>query len=509
MASAPDERGRTRGILGPEVASTTAPTITAPRPRADLIAAVADTLTRKLGADQVQCDRDTLALMSRDFLRPSRAMQRGATESVLPFAIVRPRDSDDLAETLRIAQREHVPVVEFGGGTGLMGGARSVAPGIVLDMRSLNRILSISREDRTAHVQAGVVLAELGAALEPHGLIVGHDPWTYPIATVGGSISTNSLGYSGARYGSMGDQVLGLTVMLADGSIVRTRPMPRSSTGPHLRSLFIGAEGTLGIIIDATLKVFPQPEARKLVSYTFPGFDAGWQAIQALFALGITPAMVDFGQTHSGDLETARPLTPAGEPGLLHLAFEGLSEEVRAVARRTDAVVRDHGAVRLPLARARSFWQRRHVVASELRERQQRSAMSEDDWPGAGTLFDFVHVALPASRVLDFKRESEPLLTGRGISIGEWGLWNQPELFSLTVHCRVESIDDRVRFADGVDAVLRLAQDMGGSMEYCHGAGVRLAHLMEREHGTGMALLRGLKGTLDPIGLLNPGKLGL
>src|SRR5207249_5336402 len=134
-----------------------------------------------------------------------------------------------------------------------MGGALSVRAGMVIDLRTMNRILEIDAGARSTRVQTGVVLESLEERLNQDGFILGHDPWTVPIATVGGTISTNSLGYLGGRYGSMGDQVLGLTVMLANGTLVRTRPMPRSSTGPRLRHLFIGAEGTLGVIVEAVL----------------------------------------------------------------------------------------------------------------------------------------------------------------------------------------------------------------------------------------------------------------
>jgi FAD/FMN-containing dehydrogenase len=285
--------------------------------------------------------------------------------------------------------------------------------------------------------------------------------------------------------------------------------MPRSSTGPRLRSLFVGAEGTLGIITEAVLRVFPRPELTKLVAFRFSGFDDGYRAVQALFAAGISPAMTDFGQTYSGSRSSDQPVTPDAASGLLNLAFQGLKEEVEAVSRRAAIVLHATGGVRMPLRNARRFWEERHVVAEQIRARQLAAIDESDSWLPDGVRFDFLHVALPASAVLEYKRRSEPMLLARGISIGEWGLWNQPELFSLTLFSSSQTPDDARRFAEGIDAALRLAQELGGSMEYCHGAGLKLAHLMEAEHGSGMQILRALKQTLDPSGLLNPGKLGL
>ena len=462
-----------------------------------------------LGADQIVADRDRLQALSRDFLRRSRGIHVDTTPAELPIFAVSPRCTDDVVATVRAAASEDIPIVEFGGGTGLMGGARTVRPGIVIDMRTLNRVLAISPRDRTVSVEAGAVLADVGDALAPHGLVIGHDPWTYPIATVGGAISTNGLGYLGAHYGSMGDQVLGLTVVTADGDVVRTRPMPRSSTGPRLMHLFIGAEGTLGIITEAVLRVFPRPEATLLMAFNFVDFEAGFRASEDLFAAGITPAMLDFGQTYAGIRLTDRPVTPTGALGLMNLAFQGLAEEAGAVSRRAAKLLEAAGGRRLPLKAARGFWNDRHVVAEEIRARQHRSGTDPEDWLPEGVQFDFLHIALPASAVIPFKRESEPLLLAQGISIGEWGLWNQPELFSMTLFRRSTSDADAETFAGGVDEVLRLAQDAGGSMEYCHGAGIRLAHLMGSEHGDSMEVLRAIKRSLDPHGRLNPGKLGL
>ncbi len=460
------------------------------------------------GDGRVLTGPDELARFQRDFLQRSRGVPASVPPGEPPLAVVRPESTEQVAAIVRVLGRERIPLIEYGGGTGLMGGVRVVQPGVVLDTRSLNRIIAVSAEDRTAHVQAGVVLADLAAALEPHRLIVGHDPWTFPIATVGGTLSTNGLGYMGGRYGSMGDQALGLTVVLGDGTIVRARPALRSSTGPRLRALFAGAEGTLGVITEVVLRVFPTPEAEALLGYRFAGFDEGYRAIEALFAAGFSPAVIDFGQTYAGDRAIDALTTPADEPGILFAGFHGLKEEVRSVVRRARALLETHGAVRLPAARARRFWRDRHVIAEQIRRRQQTAA-EQSDWLPQDMLFDFIHVSLPPSRVLAFKAQAERLFLERGVSIGEWGLWNGPELFSATLFRRSRSPEDREAFAAAIDAALRLAQDCDGSMEYCHGTGLRLAALMPRELGSGMDLLRQIKRAADPFAVLNPGKLGL
>ena len=464
-------------------------------------------LRNSLGSSKVSTDSADLAFASVDSLRLSRGAPGALPPAVAPLAVVRPDSTEDVCEAIRLAIAGGLPIVELGGGTGLMGGARSLSPGLVLDLRSMSRVLEVNREDRTVRAQAGAVLADVDAALVAVGLMLGHDPWTVPIATVGGTISTNSLGYRGAQYGSMGDQVLGLDVVLGDASVLRVRPAARSSTGPRLKHLFAGAEGVLGIITEATLRAFPQPERRRLLALEFPDFDSGFHAVEAMFAIGLVPAMIDFGQTYAGSRADRGRFTLDGEPGRMQLAFEGFAEAVAAARSRALAVCEAYGARRLSSRVASEFWRNRHVVAERMRLRRQDEPRVP--WLSDGAVFDFVHVSLPASRVLDFRDQAARILAARAVSVREWGLWNQPELFSVVMQRHVDGPDDARAFAEAVDAVLELAQDCGGSMEYCHGAGVRLAALMEREHGRGLPLLRAIKVAVDPHGILNPGKLGL
>jgi alkyldihydroxyacetonephosphate synthase len=451
-----------------------------------------------VGSAHVGTDPDALADAARDNLRAGRAALVPTLAHALPLAVVRPASTAEVAAVLVAAGEAATPVVPYGGGTGLMGGARSVAPGIVLDLRRMDRVLEVRPEDRTARVQAGVVFAHLNAALAAHGLVCGHDPWTVPIATVGGAISTHGLGYLAGRYGSIGDQVLGLEVVLADGTIVRTRPAERSSTGPQLRRLWIGAEGTLGVITEATLRVFPIPEERRLRALSFPSFTRGYAAVCAMAAVGLRPAMVDYGG----------PSRDEG-PARLNLAFEGFREEVAAAEGRALAICADHGGMDLGPETAEEFFEDRHVDPDRLRG--WRRGEQREPLPGTpgSSIFEYMHLYVPQSRALTFFARATDTFEAASARVAEWGLWLQPELVSLVARRPTDTPDAVLALRRAHDDVLRLAQDLGGSMEYVHGAGLRLAHLMEREHGAGLDVLRRIKGALDPDGTLNPGKLGL
>lgn len=459
--------------------------------------AVLRQLRTLLPPDRVLTDLSSRESLARDQLRRRRAFRLPPDVPAPPLAAVLPRGTDDVAAVLHLADELGVPVVEHGGGTGLMGGALCLKPAIVLDMRAMHRVLAVSVEDRSVTVEAGAVLADVGAALAPHGLILGHDPWTYPIATVGGAISTNSLGYRGGRYGSMAEQVLGLTVVLPSGAVVRTRAVPRSSTGPRLHQLFAGAEGVLGVITEATLRVFPLPERRRLLAFDFPSFEHGFTAAQAMFQTGLTPALLDFGAP------------PRQGRGRMYLGFEGLTEEVEAGAPRAQALCREHGGINVGEEAAREFWASRHVTADQIqawRRLEQREPVPGE--PGS-SVFDYLHVALPPSRVLEYVRRCTALFESRGIQVREWGLWYGPELLSVAITRATNTPAEVELVVRAVDEALMLAQDLGGTMEYVHGVGIRYAHLMAREHGYGLEVLRAIKRALDPHGVLNPGKLGL
>ncbi|MGD9894315.1 MAG: FAD-binding oxidoreductase, partial [Dehalococcoidia bacterium] len=167
---------------------------------------VQERLIAAAGDANVLTDRERRDDAAVDGLRPGRSALVTGLATATPLAVVRPATIEEVTAVVRIAAEAGLSIVPYGGGTGLMGGARSLRPGIVLDLRRMNRVVEIAAEDRTVRVQAGAVFADLNRTLADSNLVCGHDPWTVPIATVGGAISTHGLGYLGARYGSIGDQ---------------------------------------------------------------------------------------------------------------------------------------------------------------------------------------------------------------------------------------------------------------------------------------------------------------
>ena len=456
-----------------------------------------------LGAAYVLTDVKKVGRYTGDALGVYRAFRAAPRLDARPATVVFPQSTAHVSQLLEYASLHEVPVVPYGGGTGVMGAAAPIEECVVLSLRDLNETLNVSESDRTATFQPGVVLEDAASALEKAGLVLGHDPWSRPIATVAGAISTNGVGYTAAKHGSMGEQVLGLEAVLATGEVVRTKGVPKHSFGPSLKSLFIGTEGTLGVITEATLRVFPRPEKHSITGIEFPDFESGFHAVSRLYAEGVRPLVVDYGveMWDAGDANNGS--------ATLHIGFDGFEEDVDTQLGRTLDICSRFDGRRGDEGVAHRFWKNRHSSGE-----RYRSEVIESDAPlsarrsRSAYKMDYLHVALPISKVLEYRRRCQRIFSGNRVIVREWSLWGMPEYLSFMI-AREDDEDEAgaAGLGDVVDQVLGMAQEMGGTMEYCHGVGVKLSHMMDDELGSGMNLMRSIKKTLDPAGILNPGKL--
>ena len=451
-----------------------------------------DRLKGLLEPARVVTDEEELRRHSRDALTPSRAFDAAPLLERRADVLVRPGTTEEVAWVVKACREFRAPVIPYGGGTGVMGGLIPLRGGVIVDLGLMNGILDVSPDDMTATVEAGVILEDLASALAEQGLMLGHDPWSVPIATVGGAIATNGVGYRAAAVGPMGAQVLGLEVVMPTGDVIATRSVPKTSAGPNLNHLFIGSEGVFGIITKATLRVYRQPEERVFSTFRFQTFEEGFGALTEMFALGLRPAVVDL----ADDFEGIH----------LYMVFEGYREMVDAQRRRSAEICLSRKGRDMGPTEASIYWDTRYRVAEAYRDSLAESTGSDAASP-PGRSFDYLHVALPVSKVLDYRLRSEAIFRRYDIRPTEFAIWTEPELFSMVL---VPGTDTKLEdMPKAVEEALTLAQDMGGIMEYCHGVGVKLAHLLPREMGSGLEVARAMKMTLDPQNIMNPGKLAL
>lgn len=455
-------------------------------------ATILESLERILGSSNLTVAQDKLEQYSSDALAPSRAFGALPLLNRTTDVVVKPNSTEKVLAIITLAAAHKIPLIPYGGGTGVMGGINPVNGGITVDLRGLNRILEIRSTDRTATVEAGVLLEHLAQSLYKEGLMLGHDPWSVPIATVGGAIATNGIGYRAASVGSMGAQVLGLEVIIPSGQVLTTQKAPYHSGGPNLSQFFVGSEGAFGIITKATIRVFRQPEKRIFSTFQFSDFDHGFEALVELFAIGMRPAVVD--------------LTEDSDGVYLYLVLEGYTEGVAAQLARIKRTCKTFNGENIGSTKSKKYWATRYEIADHYKE-HLATLPRRDRWRRMSKPSDYLHVALPISQVLEYRRRCAVIFEEHHIRVAEHAIWTQPELYSMILV--PEEYAKQSNMSAAVDEALMLSQDMGGAMEYCHGVGIKLGHLMARELGVGLDTIREIKKALDPHHIMNPGKLGI
>ncbi len=259
---------------------------------AESTAALREALVRTLDAKRVAWDDATLAEHAHDTWPLSLLRIHQQRLTTRPACVVRPASTADVAATLKLAHQHRVAVVPFGGGSGVGGGVLPDGEAIVVDLRAMDQLLELNETSLQVRVQAGMYGHLYEEALQARGYTMGHWPQSVALSTVGGWVATRAAGQYSTRYGSIEDMLLGLEAVLADGRVVRIKSTPRRSAGPDPRHLFLGAEGTAGIVTEATFKIFPLPESRRLLTFAFPDFDSGLEAIRDIMRAGWRPQVL-------------------------------------------------------------------------------------------------------------------------------------------------------------------------------------------------------------------------
>jgi D-lactate dehydrogenase (cytochrome) len=439
-------------------------------------------------------DRATDAVAVREHHSHGESYHTPAAPDFVCF----PASTDEVVRIVEVSREFGLPIVPFGAGTSLEGHVHAIRGGICIDVRHMNRIVRVSAEDLDATVEAGVTRLQLGKALRNTGLMFPIDPGAD--ATIGGMAATRASGTTAVRYGTMRENVLGLTVVLADGRVVRTGTRARkSSSGYDLTRLFVGSEGTLGILTEVTLRLHPLPEATSAAVCPFDSIEGAVNTVIAVIQLGIPVArleLVDEAQIDA--INRYSRSTYAVAPTLF---FEFHGQDDRHVADQADAVssiAAENGgrdfqwATRLE-DRDR-LWKARHdALYAALALRPGSRVWSTD-------------VCVPISRlaecVIETKRDnataSFPICL-----VGHAGDGNFHLLYVLDPKSASELAEARALN----ERLVRRALDMGGTSTGEHGIGTGKMAFLEAEHGLGVSVMRDVKRALDPQNRMNPGKI--
>ncbi|MGD2165261.1 MAG: FAD-linked oxidase C-terminal domain-containing protein [Anaerolineae bacterium] len=454
---------------------------------------------------------DLLIQRLRDALGPEKVLASledriaysydGTFEQELPDVAVLPDSTDDVSAAVQIAAEFGVPVVPRGMASGLAAASVPFDGGIALSLTRMNRILEIDEENRTARVEAGVITANLEAAVAERGLFYPPDPSSNEQSTIGGNIACNAGGPRCLKYGVTGDYVMGLTVVLHDGQVLQTGGKAiKNVVGYDLNALFVGSEGTLGVITEALLRLTAKPRFARTARAEFSVLEDASRTVNAILDGGIVPATLEImDETAITCIEEAMELgLPLDVEAMLIIETDGADEnavlrEIKTAAR----VCSENGARQVLVAKTEEereeLWRARRSVSPSL-ARKAPNKLGED-------------ITVPRSAIPEAVRRIKAISASYGLPIVVFGHAGDGNLHpNILFDKRDEEEWEKVEQIVG--EIFQVALDLGGTLSGEHGVGTLKRPYMERALGAlSLDVQRRIKDALDPLGILNPGKI--
>jgi alkyldihydroxyacetonephosphate synthase len=460
------------------------------------VAEVPDALLDRLAA-VCRVDRapDAIATASRDWWPLAMIWDDDGTAVTPAAAVVTPKTVAEVAAVVRVCNEAHVPVTVAAGRSGVCGASMPVHGGVVLDLTALDGIVAVDDTSLVLDVRAGTFGTPLEATLRSeHGVTLGHWPQSIDLSTVGGWLACRSAGQLSTRYGKIEDMVLGLDVVLADGRTLHTGGAPRAAVGPDLTQVFVGSEGTLGIITGARLRVHPVPAAEVRAAYQFPTFVDGLDACRRILRRGATPAVLRLYDSIEGDRHFGR-----GDGTILLVLDEGDPVLADGVLR----VVQDEcaSATVEDTALLDTWLEHRNDVSALHRYIEQGAVVDTMEvaasWSALPAVYDAVLTALRASEDLAVASAHLSHAYSDGGCL----------YFTFGGFPPKDQREDCYRRL--WDAAMTASVGCGAALSHHHGIGLNRARYARTALGTAHDVLIATKTALDPHGILNPGKLGL
>jgi alkyldihydroxyacetonephosphate synthase len=421
----------------------------------------------------------------------------------LPDAVIHATTDEEVAATLRLATAGRVPVVPRGGGSGVMGAAVPPAGGVVIDVSAMNQILEIDEASLTATVEAGMNGRAFEQALNARGFSFPHFPASAEWASVGGYVAARGSGVLSSRYGKIEDLVFALRVVTPTGEIIDTMAAPRHAAGPELTQLFVGSEGTLGVITRVTVKLIRLPEYRRFEAVLLPELERGIDALRGVMQRGIRPAVIRYYDAQAAAGSLSRFAGRALDSATVLLMFEGDPGVADAEAESTLRSLTEAGGTVIEPELSRTWWEHRYDY------------YHPPHYPELPAMWGTIDAVAGYDRILDVYhgiREALAPFAEHGLRLRthfshwyEWGTMVYPRFV----------IDDASGVPDplalyyeiwdaGVQAILRT----GGVINDHHGVGSTLSPYLARQWGPAHGTLSRIKQALDPMNVMNPGKLG-
>ncbi len=419
-----------------------------------------------------------------------------------PDAAVWPATAEEISAILKLANKDRFPVVPRGAGTSLAGLAVPEKGGVILDLVRMNKIISVSVTDRLAIVQPGVVYADLERALAPHDFFFPPDPASGTVATLGGNVATNAGGIKGAKYGTTKDYVLALQIVLPDGRVMRTgSKCMKSSSGYDLTKLFVGSEGTLGVVTEITLKINPKPSLSSTAMATFEDLEDAGRAVSEIMHSGILPSALEVvdQQTLIAINQNTDLNLPEVEAILIAETDGHTREETQFQLNKVIEIFKKNNASTVKQAatkeEAEALWTARKSAYAVM-SRINNSLAVED-------------LSVPMSKVPNILKAISDLAKKYDLKIPTVGHAGDGNLHP-TISYDGTNPDEVKRVEQASAELFEKVIELGGTLTGEHGIGLAKAPFMHLEHDpVAMDVMRSIKKSFDPNNILNPGKMAL
>ncbi len=444
-----------------------------------------------IGTDNVLTEKEDLLTYAYDGTQMLRQ---------LPEAILIPHTTEDISQIMRFCHQELIPVVPRGSGTGLSGGSIPVEGCIVLLLNQLDKIIEIDSENMTAWVETGVITSSIHEAVEKIGLFYPPDPGSMKISTIGGNVAENSGGLRGLKYGVTRNYVLGMEVVLPNGEIIQTgNKCAKDVAGFSIKDVFIGSEGTLGIVTKVLLKLIPLPESKKTILAYFKDIDSAAKTVSAIIAAHIIPTTLEF--LDHVTIECVENYTHIGLPldmaAVLLIEVDGAVTVVEDESRQIMDICKNHQAAEFKMAKdneeALKFASARRNAFPAL-ARYKPTTILED-------------ATVPRSAIAPMLAEIHRIAEKYHLQIGTFGHAGDGNLHPT---CLTDERDtDEIQRAEkAFNEIFEKAVELGGTITGEHGVGLAKKGFLPKQLGDpGIAFMQSMKNVLDPHQILNPGKI--
>ncbi|WP_276358367.1 FAD-binding oxidoreductase [Cohnella caldifontis] len=425
-------------------------------------------------------------------------------EIPLPSYVVRPATTEEVSKVMRICHTHKIPVVPRGGGSGTQGGAATMYGGVLLDLSRMDRIFEIDADSLILTAQPGINGRVLEDTLNRQGLMLAHYPSSVDSATLGGYLAARGSGVMSTRYGKAEDMVISLEVVLPDGTIVNTLPVPNHACGPGLLQLFVGSEGTLGVITKISMRLDPLPETRLLRMVRFPDMHAGIEAGREIMLKRLNPAVIrlyDPGSTKHSLQGTGL----AAEGVNMVFMVDGFEDVARVLQQRILDICRSHGGTDLGEAPGLYWWNHRYDF---YRPPLQPSYPMLYGTVESVTTFKNIHSLYDEKKAL-IEQKYKEWNAEYMAHMSHWYPWGVMIYDRFYIKEPPQDAQEVFRLHNRIWAECsRINLNNGALLNEHHGIGFKLGWMMREQYGDMYEVLLGVKKQLDPKNIMNPGKLG-